>query len=109
MEIEISVLTPYKQVDSADDIVLGRDGVIIQRGQSQIYSASPLRTGWSKEVFLDKLCHKAGLQAGDWKTAQLFTFQAGQERAHRFVRLAIRCHQKVAHLPRRCIAGTRIE
>ncbi len=78
VEIEISVLTPYKQVDSADDIVLGRDGVIIRKGDKQgvFLPQVATETGWSKEVFLDELCHKAGLQAGDWKTAQLFTFQA---------------------------------
>jgi AMMECR1 domain-containing protein len=27
-------------------------------------------------MFLDQLCLKAGLKAGDWKDADLFTFQA---------------------------------
>jgi AmmeMemoRadiSam system protein A len=78
VEIEISVLTPYKQINSADDIVLGRDGVIIKKGEKQgvFLPQVATETGWSKEVFLDQLCYKAGLQAGDWKSAQLFTFQA---------------------------------
>ena len=32
VEIEISVLTPFKKVKSADDIVLGKDGVILKKG-----------------------------------------------------------------------------
>ncbi len=78
VEIEISVLTPYKQVNSADDIVLARDGVIIKKGDKQgvFLPQVATETGWSKEVFLDQLCYKAGLQTGDWKGAQLFTFQA---------------------------------
>lgn len=78
IEIEISVLTPFKEVKSADDIVLGRDGVIVRKGNRQAVFLPQVatETGWSKQVFLDQLCYKAGLQAGDWKNAQLFTFQA---------------------------------
>lgn len=78
VEIEISVLTPFTQVKSADDIVLGRDGVIVKKGDRQAVFLPQVatETGWSKEVFLDQLCHKAGLEAGDWKDAELFTFQA---------------------------------
>ncbi len=78
VEIEISVLTPFTQVKSADDIVLGRDGVIVKKGDRQAVFLPQVatETGWTKEVFLDQLCHKAGLEAGDWKDAELFTFQA---------------------------------
>lgn len=78
VEIEISVLTPFKEVKSADDIVLGRDGVIVRKENRQAVFLPQVATemGWSKEVFLDQLCYKAGLHAGDWKNAQLFTFQA---------------------------------
>ncbi len=78
IEIEISVLTPFKQVKSADDIVLGRDGVIVKKGDLQAVFLPQVatETGWSKEEFLNQLCKKAGLQEGDWKNAELFTFQA---------------------------------
>ncbi len=78
VEIEISVLTPITQVKNADEIVLGRDGVIVKKGNMQAVFLPQVatETGWSKEVFLDQLCHKAGLNAGDWKDAELFTFQA---------------------------------
>ncbi|HUI30202.1 MAG TPA: AmmeMemoRadiSam system protein B [Candidatus Acidoferrales bacterium] len=78
VEIEISVLTPLTQVKNADEIVLGRDGVIVRKGDRQAVFLPQVatETGWSKEVFLDQLCLKAGLEAGDWKDAELFTFQA---------------------------------
>jgi hypothetical protein len=78
VEIEISVLTPFTQVKSADEIVLGRDGVIVRKGDKQAVFLPQVatETGWSKEEFLNQLCHKAGLEAGDLKDAELFTFQA---------------------------------
>lgn len=77
-EIEISVLTLFTRVKSADDIVLGRDGVVIKKGDKQgvFLPQVATETGWTKDVFLDQLCHKAGLESGDWKNAELFTFQA---------------------------------
>ncbi|MCL5033925.1 MAG: AmmeMemoRadiSam system protein B [Bacteroidetes bacterium] len=78
IEIEISVLTPIAKVGSAADIVLGRDGVVLKKGDKQAVFLPQVakETGWSREVFLDQLCYKAGLNAGDWKKADLFTFQA---------------------------------
>lgn len=78
VEIEISVLTPFRKVKGADEIVLSRDGVIIRKGNRQAVFLPQVatETGWDKETFLDQLCYKAGLMSGDWKDAQLFTFQA---------------------------------
>lgn len=78
LEIEISVLTPFTHVNDADDIVLGRDGVIVKkRGRQAVFLPQVAdETGWDKEEFLDQLCRKAGLSPGDWKNADLYTFQA---------------------------------
>ena len=78
IEIEISVLTPFKPIRNADDIVLGRDGVIVKKSgrQAVFLPQVATETGWNKEVFLNQLCYKAGLNPGDWKNAELFTFQA---------------------------------
>ena len=78
VEIEISVLTPLKKVNSSDDILLGRDGVIVKKGgrQAVFLPQVATETGWTKEVFLDQLCLKAGLNTGDWRNAELFTFRA---------------------------------
>jgi AmmeMemoRadiSam system protein B/AmmeMemoRadiSam system protein A len=73
LEIEISVLTPLKRIKSADDIILGKDGVIIKKGGKQAVFLPQVatETGWSKEVFLDQLCYKAGLISRDWENAEL--------------------------------------
>ena len=81
IEIEISVLTVPKQVKSADEIVLGRDGVIVERGfhKGVFLPQVATETGWSKEEFLSNLCaHKAGLPPDAWKDPEtkLYTFQA---------------------------------
>jgi AMMECR1 domain-containing protein len=72
------VLTPFTKIKSADEIILGRDGVIVKKGgrQAVFLPQVAAETGWTKQVFLDQLCFKAGLNAGDWKNAELFTFQA---------------------------------
>ncbi len=79
IDIEISVLTPPKQVSGAASVVVGRDGVIIRKdGYSAVFLPQvATEQGWSREEMLDNLCLKAGLKAGDWKQgAQLSTFQA---------------------------------
>ncbi|MFN4228080.1 MAG: AmmeMemoRadiSam system protein B [Candidatus Ratteibacteria bacterium] len=81
IEIEISVLTIPKRVKSADEIVLGRDGVIVKRGFNQGVFLPQVaeETGWTKEEFLSYLClHKAGLPPDAWKDpkTELYTFQA---------------------------------
>ncbi|MCM8772339.1 MAG: AmmeMemoRadiSam system protein B [Candidatus Omnitrophica bacterium] len=81
IEIEISVLTVPKKVKSADEIVLGRDGVIVKRGFNQgvFLPQVAAETGWTKEEFLSYLCsHKAGLPPDAWKDpkTELYIFQA---------------------------------
>lgn len=87
LEIEISVLTPYSPVAGADDIVLGRDGVLLRKsGRSAVFlpQVAP-EQGWSLPEMLDHLCLKAGLPAGSWKQgAELFVFQAEVFSEHEF-------------------------
>jgi len=79
IEIEISVLTPMKQVSGAGDIVVGRDGVLLGKDGHHAVFLPQVATeqGWSREEMLDNLCRKAGLETGCWKKgAQFSTFQA---------------------------------
>jgi MEMO1 family protein len=79
IEIEISVLTPMKKVSGAGDIVVGRDGVLLDKdGYHAVFlpQVAP-EQGWNREEMLDNLCRKAGLDTGCWKRgAQFSTFQA---------------------------------
>ncbi|MDD3726208.1 MAG: AmmeMemoRadiSam system protein A [Candidatus Ratteibacteria bacterium] len=81
IEIEISVLTPLKRVKSSEEIVLGRDGVIVKKGPRQGVFLPQVadETGWSKEEFLSNLCmYKAGLPPDAWKdnNTEIYIFQA---------------------------------
>lgn len=79
MEIEISVLTPMKSVPSPDEIVVGRDGVLMSKaGASAVFlpQVAP-ENHWNRTEMLDNLCLKAGLKTGCWKRDAGFkTFQA---------------------------------
>jgi AmmeMemoRadiSam system protein B/AmmeMemoRadiSam system protein A len=79
VEIEISVLTPYRRVDHPRDIVIGRDGVILKRsGRWAVFlpQVAPAQ-GWRREEMLAHLSRKAGLSETAWKEgADLYTFQA---------------------------------
>jgi len=80
IDIEVSVMSPLERVDSTDEIVLGRDGVVLQLGQRQSLFLPQVadETGWSKEMFLSRLAAKAGLSPGAWRRpdAVFHTFTA---------------------------------
>ena len=81
VEIEISVLSPLKRVDSADKVELGKHGVLVRKGyHSGVFLPQvATETGWSKEEFLNTLCtQKAGLSPDAWKDkdTELYIFEA---------------------------------
>ena len=79
INIEISVLSPLRRIASADEIVLGRDGVLMAcDGRHGTFLPQVANeTGWTKEEFLGHLSRdKAGLDWNDWKRAELYTYQA---------------------------------
>jgi MEMO1 family protein len=77
--VEISVLTPMKQVSGPEAIIVGRDGVLIRKGgRSAVFlpQVAP-ENHWGKEEMLDHLSLKAGLPPGSWKKdTRFFTFRA---------------------------------
>ncbi|PKN37193.1 MAG: hypothetical protein CVU62_11355 [Deltaproteobacteria bacterium HGW-Deltaproteobacteria-2] len=79
IEIEISVLTPIKPIVVATDVVVGQDGVLLNKQGHQAVFLPQVATEqkWNREELLDNLCRKSGLEKGCWKKdAQLSTFQA---------------------------------
>jgi AmmeMemoRadiSam system protein A len=70
VKIEISVLTPLRRVSPAD-VVVGRDGLLVERGLSRgvLLPQVAIEYGWDRETFLDRTCHKAGLDYGCWRDA----------------------------------------
>lgn len=79
IEIEISVLTPFREVDSYEAIRIGIDGTVIKKdGRSAVFlpQVAP-EQGWNRSEMLSHLCRKAGLSSDSWKRdMRFFTFQA---------------------------------
>ncbi len=81
IHIEISVLSPLRKIDSPDEIVMGKHGVIVRRGfNSGVFLPQvATETGWSKEEFMNCLCsQKACLPENAWKDkdTNLYVFTA---------------------------------
>ena len=65
IHIEISVLTPLQHV-AAEDVRVGRDGVLIERGPARglLLPQVAVELQCDRETFLDHTCRKAGLEPG---------------------------------------------
>jgi AmmeMemoRadiSam system protein A len=87
IEVEVSVLSKPRPA-RADEIVLGKHGVIVSRGffnRGVFLPQVATETGWSKEKFLSELCsQKAGLPSDCWKdpatTLEIFTAEVFGEK-----------------------------
>jgi len=69
IKIEISILSPMEKINSIDEIVIGRDGLMITR---QNYSGLllpqvPIEYNWDLKTYLEHLCLKAGLPTDAYK------------------------------------------
>jgi len=79
IEIEISVITPLKQIYSIDEFKLGEHGIYIAKGnRNGTYLPKVAEsTKWSKEEFLGHCARdKAGIGWNGWKEANLYTYEA---------------------------------
>lgn len=79
MELEISVLSPIKEIKSIDEIELGKHGIFIRQGLNSgtFLPQVATKTGWNKEEFLGHCSRdKARIGWDGWKTAEIFTFEA---------------------------------
>jgi AmmeMemoRadiSam system protein A len=71
IDIEISVLSPLREIQDVGEIEVGRHGIYITKG---FYSGVLLpqvatEYGWNRETFLEHTCMKAGLPPETWKEA----------------------------------------
>ena len=82
LNYEISVLTPFNKVNNWQDIEIGRQGVLVKKGQNSGLFLPQVATenNWNLEEFLSNLCRfKAGLEAEAYKNdpeIELYTFEA---------------------------------
>jgi AmmeMemoRadiSam system protein A len=79
LTIEITLLEPLRQVESPDEIQIGRDGVLMRVGADKgaLYLPQvPPEQDWDLQATLLNLCRKAGLPDDAWQRddAQLYVF-----------------------------------
>jgi len=86
IEIEISVMTPLKTIDTIEEIQVGLHGLVLKK---DFYSGVLLpqvatEYGWDRTTFLEHVSMKAGLNKNAWKDEnaqiQIFSAQIFHER-----------------------------
>jgi len=67
--LEISVLSPLREVASVDEIQVGTHGLYIIKGHAHGVLLPQVATeyGWDRETFLRQTCRKAGLPPDAWR------------------------------------------
>lgn len=79
LEVEISVLSPLRKINSIDEIVMGKHGIYIVKDNrtGTFLPQVANETGWSKEEFLGHCSRdKAGLGWDGWKSADIYIYEA---------------------------------
>ncbi len=71
IEIEISVMGPIESVANSEEIMVGRDGLIVSHGRNAGLLLPQVATeyGWDRDTFLRQTCVKAGLPPDTWRAA----------------------------------------
>jgi AmmeMemoRadiSam system protein A len=79
LDIEISVLTPERAIETIDEIELGRHGVIVEQGARRglLLPQVAKEHQWDRETLVSHTCLKAALPRDAWRRgALLFVFEA---------------------------------
>jgi AmmeMemoRadiSam system protein A len=79
IDIEISLLGSLEPVAGPEDIVVGRHGLVVERGWQRglLLPQVAAEWNWDAEAFLVHTCQKAGLPRDAWqKGATLWKFEA---------------------------------
>lgn len=80
LSIEISALTPFRQIKDIKEIQVGKHGLFIERGFNAGLLLPQVATeyGWDSLTFLEHTCQKAGLPKDAWKdkNSKIYVFSA---------------------------------
>jgi hypothetical protein len=79
IDIEISVLTPMRRIQSLDEFELGKHGIYIRKGwRTGTYLPQVAdEVNWTKEEFVSHCAaEKAGIGWNGWKDAELYVYEA---------------------------------
>ncbi len=69
LEIEISVLSPLKEISDISEITVGVHGIIIEKNfyKGLLLPQVATEYGWDRNMFLEHTCVKAGLSKDAWQ------------------------------------------
>ncbi len=79
IHIEISVLSPLREISDVNEIEVGRHGLYIQDGYSRgvLLPQVAVENNFDRETFLEHTCMKAGLEPSCWnKGVSISVFEA---------------------------------
>jgi AmmeMemoRadiSam system protein A len=80
LDVEISILTPMRQIDKVEEIQVGTHGLYLERGLARglLLPQVAVQCGWDRTTFLEMTCSKAGLPRDAWKdkATKIYTFTA---------------------------------
>jgi AmmeMemoRadiSam system protein A len=79
IDLEVSVLGPIERVTDIAEVVVGRDGLIVEFGRRRglLLPQVAIEWKWTAAEFASQTCVKAGLPSDAWqKGAKLFKFEA---------------------------------
>ena len=80
LEIEISAMRPPREIQDANEVQVGRDGLIVSRKgrRGLLLPQVAAEYGWDREAFLQHTCRKAGLPDDAWRKpdTRIETFSA---------------------------------
>jgi AmmeMemoRadiSam system protein A len=79
LSIELSILGPLESIRSADEVEIGRHGLVVEKAGHFGLLLPQVATEWrwAREQFLEHTCRKAGLPQDGWKHgATLWRFEA---------------------------------
>ncbi|RME79037.1 MAG: AmmeMemoRadiSam system protein A [Planctomycetota bacterium] len=78
IDIEISVLSPLKKIQSIEEIEVGKHGLYLIKGpyRGVLLPQVAVEYGWDRETFLAHTARKAGLMPHEWQDSEIYIFSA---------------------------------
>jgi len=80
IDIEISLLTPLRQIEDPASVEVGRHGICIEKGFNRgvLLPQVAVENRWNRDTFLNQTCVKAGLPPDAWRdgAARIEVFEA---------------------------------
>ena len=74
LELDVSILSPIRDIASLDDFKLGQQGIILEKGMNRavFLPEVAVEQGWTKEETLSYLSRKAGMEQDEWRKGARF-------------------------------------